>query len=351
MMNDILRDLDLWIDQGQNIAVATVISTWGSSPRPAGSKMAVTAAGGIAGSVSAGCVENAVIEECAAVLTTGNPKLLTYGVADEQAWEVGLTCGGRIQIFVEPFSALEPIYASLKRYLRTHTPTAVISTLEEHPDQASRKLLVTSEGQTQGNLEFEQNLTDTVIAQALELLAKGTSGVLEPTSAGTMFVNVYPVMPRLVIVGAVHIAEFLVPMANTLGFHTIVVDPRAAFATRERFPEAQELIKAWPQEALPTLALDDSAYVVTLSHDPKIDDPALEVALASDARYIGALGSRTTNQQRIERLRQAGLNEDQLGRLNAPVGLPLGGRSPAEIALSTLAQVVQTRYAGGQKRP
>jgi xanthine dehydrogenase accessory factor len=346
-MDDIKHSLELWLDQGERIAVATVISTWGSSPRPAGSKMGVTASGRIAGSVSAGCVENAVVEECTEVLSTGIPKLLTYGIADETAWEVGLTCGGTIQVFVEPFSAMQPIYHALDRHLSTHTPVAVISVIEGDPDRIGRKLLVTHLKQTEGNLDLGAE-QDSVVALAAEMLARGAASVLELPDGSRAFVDVYPAVPRLIIVGAVHIAEFLVPMANTLGFHTIVVDPRAAFASQERFPHAQELIKAWPQQALPTVVLDDSAYVITLSHDEKIDDPALELALASDARYVGALGSRTTNQKRMERLREAGLTDEQLARLHAPVGLPLGGRSPAEIALSAIAQIVQVRYAGNK---
>ena len=347
-MNDILFDLAQWLERGENIAVATVISTWGSSPRQAGSKMAVTASGGVSGSVSAGCVESAVIEECATVLTTGKPKLLTYGVADEQAWEVGLTCGGTIRVFIEPFSALESIFSSLSRYLSTQTPSTVINVIQGPPEQINRKLLVTQNMEVEGNLDLGENQAG-VVARAEEQLAQGTAALMELDSTTTLFFDVYPAMPRLIIVGAVHIAEYLVTMANSLGFHTIVVDPRAAFASKERFPNAQELIKAWPQEALPALGLDDSAYVVTLSHDAKIDDPALEIALASDARYVGSLGSRTTNQLRLERLRQAGLTEQQLSRLNAPIGLPLGGRSPAEIALSAMAQIVQTRYAGARR--
>jgi xanthine dehydrogenase accessory factor len=220
---------------------------------------------------------------------------------------------------------------------------AVISVLEGAPERLNHKLIVFLDGRTEGDLDIPGQ-KDQMIRAALELLAQGTGGTLALEDGTQLFIEVYPPVPRLIIVGAVHIAEALVPMAALLGFDTIVVDPRGAFATRERFPTATELLREWPDKALSKMTLDGTAYVVTLSHDPKLDDPAMQIALPSDARYVGALGSRRTNTLRHERLLQAGLSEEHLARLHAPVGLPLGGRSPSEIALSIMAEIVQVRY-------
>jgi xanthine dehydrogenase accessory factor len=316
-----------------------------------GSKLAATLRGDIAGSVSAGCVEGAVIEACHQAVKTGQPRLLKFGVADENAWDVGLACGGSIEVLVEPFSALAGIYEPLRQHLAAHDPLAVVNIISGAPEQVNHKLIVYPDGRTEGDLSLGAHYVQAV-ARALELLAQATGGVLEIEGGPHLFIEVYPPVPRLVIIGAVHVAEVLVSMASLLGFETIVVDPRAAFATAERFPHVTQLIKEYPQHALPRLALDGSAYIVVLTHDPKLDDPSLQVALTSQARYVGALGSQRTHAKRLERLRQAGLTEAQLARLHAPIGLPLGGRSPAESALSIRAQIVQVRYgAGGRVVP
>ncbi|HEC23045.1 MAG TPA: XdhC/CoxI family protein [Chloroflexi bacterium] len=342
-MNEILDTLEGWLRRGKKIAVATVVETWGSSPRPVGSKLAVTSEGDIAGSVSAGCVEGAVIEAAQEVIETGQPRLLTFGVADEEAWEVGLACGGTIRVFVEPFSAFGGVYEALKRHLEAREPVAVISVLEGPTGQLNRKLIVSPDGRPEGDLSLTPEQQERVVGAVRSLIEREEGGTLELGEGLTVFVDVYPPAPRLIIVGAVHIARLLVPMAGLLGFDTYVIDPRRAFATRERFPDATALLHEWPRKALARLPLDSFAYVVVLTHDPKLDDPALEVALASDARYVGALGSRRTHEKRVRRLREAGLSDEQLARLHAPIGIPLGGRSPAEIALSIMAEIVQVR--------
>ncbi len=344
-MHDVIDKLEAWRQQGQQIGIATVVSTWGSSPRPVGSKLVVTLGGDLAGSVSAGCVEGVVIDACHEVVRSGQPQLLKFGVADENAWEVGLVCGGTIEVMVEPFSALSGIYDSLRQHLAAHEPMAVVSVLTGSLGQINRKLLVYPDGRSEGDLTMSAPGHHLQMVQhALHLLAQGRGGTLQIEGGPHLFVEVYPSPPRLIIIGAVHIAEVLVSMAATLGFETIVVDPRSAFATHERFAQAGQLIKEYPQHVLPGLPLDASTYVVVLTHDPKLDDPSLQVALASGARYVGALGSQRTNALRAERLRQLGLTDEQLARLHAPIGLPLGGRSPAEIALSIMAQIVQVRY-------
>jgi xanthine dehydrogenase accessory factor len=341
-MKDVLDSLNTWTERDEEIAVATVINTWGSAPRPVGSKLITTRSGGIAGSVSAGCVEGAVIEAGKDVMSSGEPQLLHYGVADDTAWEVGLACGGEIEVFVEPFAALAGVYESVKRHLDAGDPMAVVSVLDGPPDIQNHKLVVLEDGATEGALELGAR-KDEVVAAALRHLADEKGGLIEPEEGLTLFVEVYPPDPRLIIVGAVHIAEPLVTMANAAGYETILIDPRSAFATRERFPHVDSLVGEWPDSALSEMKLNHSAYIVTLTHDPKLDDPALITALQSDARYVGALGSKRTNRLRIERLREAGLTEEQVGRLHAPIGLDLGGRTPPEIAVSILAEIVKVR--------
>jgi xanthine dehydrogenase accessory factor len=341
-MRDVIDKLETWRQNNEKFAIATVVNTWGSSPRPVGSKLIATRGGGMAGSVSAGCVEGAVIQESKAIMRSGKPRLLTFGVSDEQAWGVGLACGGTIQVFVEPSSALDSTYDSLKQHLDARDPMALISVMDGAPERLNRKLIVLADGRTEGDLDIPDQ-TETLVNAALGLLAKETCGVLDLEDGTSLFVEVYPPPPRLIVIGAVHIAEPLISIAKTAGFDTIVVDPRTAFANRERFPHVTHLVQQWPQDALPEMALDRSAFVAVLTHDPKVDDPALQIALKSDASYVGALGSRRTNRKRVERLREAGLTEEQISRLHAPIGFDIGGRSPGEIAVSIIAEIIQVR--------
>lgn len=335
-MKDVLQEILTWRAAGQPIAVATVVETWGSAPRPVGAKLVATADGRFAGSVSAGCVEGAVLEQCAETIATGQARLLTFGVADQEAWDVGLACGGTIRVYVEPFSAWTPIFPELAARLEKNQPLAVVTALNGPPG----KLLVTPDGQCYGALAVDAH---DAVPTALACLARGQSETVNLRDDLTLFIEVSPKASRLIIVGAVHIAAPLIELARTLGFHTTLVDPRRAFATHERFPRADQIIAGWPEDVLPGLDLDDSAFVVVLTHDPKIDDPAMLAALPSAARYVGALGSKRATQQRRERLLAAGMSETTLSRLHAPIGLPLGGRSPAEIALAVLAEIVQVR--------
>jgi xanthine dehydrogenase accessory factor len=350
-MRDVLASVEAWRARGEQIAIATVIDTWGSAPRQVGAKMALTQSGGLAGSVSAGCVESAVIDEGLAVLESGLPRVLSYGVADEDAFEVGLACGGNIRLFVEPFSALDSVYGALVRNLDVRQPMAVISVLAGAPERVNRKLIVQMDGSVTGDLALPPDLLALAIQAAQELLAQGRGGMLDLADGTALFLDVYPPVPRLIIVGAVHTADALVSMANLAGFDTIVIDPRAAFATRERFPHATEIVREWPDRALAAIPLDMSAYVAVLTHDPKLDDPALMAALRSQARYVGALGSRRTNRLRVERLKKAGFTDEELSRLHAPIGLHLGGRSPEEIAVSIIAEIVRVKNGIGAAQP
>lgn len=337
-MKDVLQQTQTWHDAGQAMAVATVVDTWGSAPRPVGSKLVATADGRFAGSVSAGCVEGAVLEQCEKAIRTGQAALLTYGVADEEAWEVGLACGGTIRVWVEPFSVWQPIFPALADGLRANRSLAVVSPLHDSVP-SPKQLIVLADTNTTG--------TATPLVDAVRtMVARDRSGVID-VDGEPVFVEVHPSPPRLIIVGGVNIAEPLIDLARALSFETVLVDPRQAFASHERFPNAGQIINGWPDEVLPDLALDERAYVVVLTHDPKIDDPALQAALPSRAAYVGALGSRRTAQKRRDRLVAAGMSEETLNRLHAPIGLPLGGQSTGEIALSILAEIVQLRNNRG----
>jgi len=342
-MRDVLEQLDTWHSEGREIAVATVVRTWGSSPRQVGSRLIATREGGIAGSVSGGCVEGAVIEECYAVLDSGQPSLLGFGVADEEAWQVGLPCGGTIQVLVEPFLAYKSIYQPFKNCLHEQIPCALVSYLEGSPVDFNRKLLLFADGSVEGDLDLSQ-YGKGALQEIKAVFHSGESQTLNPSDDVSLLVEVYPPRERLIIVGAVHTAEKLVSLAQVLGFETIIIDPRRAFNNRERFPEASRLITEWPNEALEQLELTSADYVVILTHDPKLDDPALLVALRKPARYIGALGSKRTNQKRLARLVEAGLTDAELNRLHAPIGLDIGGRRPEEIALSIMAEINKVKY-------
>jgi xanthine dehydrogenase accessory factor len=343
-MRDVIEKVEAWRAAGEPVAIATVVGTWGSSPRPPGAKLALTSAGAIAGSVSAGCVEAEVIDECGRALRDGRPRLLRYGVSDDAAIAVGLACGGDITILAEPLAAWASVYAPVKAALDAREPFAVVSVLRGAGDLLNRKLFVARDGAVAGDLG-PSPVRDAAAAGARRLLDAGMAGTFE-LEGNLLFADVTLPSPRLVVVGAVHIAQALVPMAGLAGFDTVVVDPRSAFLTRERFPDAGRIVKEWPAEALAVLRLDAASYVAVLTHDPKLDDPALQAALASPAAYVGALGSRRTHEQRLARLRAAGVAEAQLTRVHGPIGLPLGGRSPGEIAVSILAQVVQTKARG-----
>ncbi|MCJ7512328.1 MAG: XdhC family protein [Anaerolineales bacterium] len=346
-MRDVLSDLQAWLAQGKAVALATVVSTWGSAPRPAGSKMLIDQDGAMVGSVSAGCVEGAVVEEALGVLRTGRPRLLRYGVADDTAWQLGLACGGEIRVLVEPVSGLLAQPGAFERWAaaiaeRRSAVRAVVVGGPEAMIGSSR--LVDGTG-ADGSTPPSQ-LTAAMEADGRELLASGSPEVRiypQPEAEVEVFFDVDRPPPLLVIVGAVHIGVALCRLAKAAGYRVVVIDPRRGFNTAERLPEADDRLILWPDEALDSLGVTDGTAVAILSHDPKIDDPAVIAALRSPAFYVGALGSKRTNRLRHERLLEAGLTEEELGRLYAPIGLDIGGRAPEEIALSILAQIVGVR--------
>jgi xanthine dehydrogenase accessory factor len=325
-LSDPLAAAAAWIEAGRRVALATVIETWGSSPKPVGSQLAVSETGAFAGSVSGGCVEGAVIGEALAVLSEGRPRVASFGVTDETAWSVGLSCGGAMRVFIDG-----PADPQLLKRLLGERPVALATEMA-----SGRRALVTAGGSA-GDLE----LAPADLRRVRSALADDASGVIE-TAAGLVFVHVHGRPWRLVLVGAVHIAQALAPVAAAVGFEVAVVDPRQAFATPERFPGVR-LLAEWPAEALGRLGVDSRTAVVTLSHDPRVDDEALAAALGSEAFYVGALGSRRTHAKRIERLGARGLPDDAMSRIQAPVGLALGARTAEEIAVSIVAGLIAAK--------
>ncbi len=331
-MKEIILDVDAWLAQEQtSVALATVIHTWGSAPRKIGAKMAFTAGGALCGSVSGGCVEGAVIEAGREVLASGAPQLLHFGVADETAWEVGLACGGVIDVFVEP---LDPeAYALLREMTMQDHAGACVTVLRGPDELVGRKWIEERNGRSLIQLP-------SAITAQLSALPANTQR-LQLSDDLEIFVEQFRPAPTLIMVGGVHIAVALTSMAKTLGFRTIVIDPRRAFGSDDRFPHADQLFSLWPQKAFAQLEITPETAVALLTHDPKIDDPALEIVLPSAAFYVGALGSRKTHAKRIERLQQKGVDAAQINRIHAPIGLDLNAQTPEEIALSVLAEIVQ----------
>jgi xanthine dehydrogenase accessory factor len=277
-------------------------------------------------------------------LATGRPERLRFGVSDETAWSVGLACGGTIEVFVEPVHG--ETFDAIRSAIREGRPAAVATVVAGTEGTLGRRLLVSDDGTVTGSLG--EGLDAAVVAHAREALAGGAPRRLEPTPERTaeIFIDVLLPSPQLIVVGGVHIAIPLVAIATTLGYRTVVVDPREAFGSAERFPDVDRIVSAWPDRALDEIGIDAATAVAVLTHDPRLDDPALAAALRSPAFYVGALGSRRTQEKRRQRLIEAGLDEEHLARLHAPIGLPIGGRSPGEIALSIMAQIVAARNKG-----
>jgi xanthine dehydrogenase accessory factor len=331
-VNEVLSELERWTQRGDRVALATVIGVQRSAPRPPGAKMAISAGGEVAGSVSGGCVEGAVVEIADGILNGAPPRLQHFGIPDSDAWDVGLPCGGEIDVWVQ---AYEP--GRLEEIARSGGRAAEVTLLEGAG--AGAKLLVEADGTRSGSLgapEFD----DEAARIAGELLWAEHS-----ERRGAMFVDVVAPPPRLIVFGAVDIASSVCALARASGWRTIVVDPRARFATPERFPDAEQVIVAWPEEAFAQLGgIDPATSIAVLTHDPKLDDAALTIALTSPARFVGAMGSRRAQQARRERLLAAGLPEEAFERLAAPLGLDLGAVNREETALSILAEVVAARH-------
>ena len=338
-MRDVMETIEQWQGEGQPVALATVVQTWGSSPRQAGAKMALTPTGQMTGSVSGGCVEGAVYDEGVAALKSGVARLLHFGVADETAWEVGLACGGSIDVFVQPLP--RDFFAAERAALVENVPFAVVTVVKGPPERLGRAALAGETGLRWGSLGAALDEPAARLAQTA--LAHGASQRAALAEGVEAFVEVVLPPPTLIAVGGVHITIALVALAKVLGYTTIVVDPRKYFGNEARFPHVDKLVQAWPDEALADIPLTRGTAVAMLTHDPKLDDPALKLVLPSPAFYVGALGSRNTQAKRRQRLLDEGLSPAQVDRIKGPIGLELNAHTPEEIALSIMAQIVAER--------
>jgi xanthine dehydrogenase accessory factor len=316
-VRELAESIQRWRSRGDQVALATVVATRRSAPRPVGAKLAISERGELKGSVSGGCVESDVAVQAAEVIAEGKARLLTYGITEDMAWNVGLPCGGEIDVFVERFEGELP---------ESDEPAVSVTVLEG--ERAGERRLLGSDA-----------------------VEQGPSRVLE-LDGETVFAEMLGPPPRVVVIGAIDTAEELCRAAKSLGWHTVVADPRPALTTRERLPSPDELLVAWPDEALGQLALDRDTAVVVLTHEERLDVPALASALEGKAFYVGAIGSRRTQERRREHLLEAGVDEDELERLSGPAGLDLGAQTPAETAVSILGEILAVRAgrSGGRLR-
>jgi xanthine dehydrogenase accessory factor len=337
-MIDLLPQIEDWFAAGHQIAVATVIRVAGSAPRPVGARMIISSEGQMAGSVSGGCVETTVYEEMMDVLDGGPPRKLHFGITEDMIWDVGLACGGTIDVFAQK---LDPVLveALVDRVEQGEPVALAVMVAGDQGADVGESGLIAREGVVLGfdDARVTQHAQEMLAARA----ERGSIYEVEPGLE--VYIEPFLPPPGLVIVGGVHVAIPLTRFAKELGFHVTVVDPRAKFANRERFPEADEVLLEWPDEAFEHLLVDDATYVVLLTHDPKIDEPTLAAALKTEAAYIGAIGSRGTHAARFERMAAWGVTRKQLERVYAPIGLDLGGRTPEETALSIIAEVVAVK--------
>ena len=363
-MRDILDPISKWWDTGEAFGLATVVRTFSSAPREPGAAMAVAADGEVVGSVSGGCVEGAVYELTGEVRASGQPVLQTYGISDDDAFAVGLTCGGIIDIFVEPASQeLFPELGEVAAAVRADEPAAV-ATVIAGPGLVGARRVIWTPGETvpdgrrsSGTLGSGDRLDQAVDDDARGMLAQGLTGVRRYGPDGerrrdelSVFVQSFAPPPRMLVFGAIDFAAAVAREGKFLGYRVTVCDARPIFATRARFPDADEVVTDWPHRYLAGQSVDSRTVICVLTHDPKFDVPLLEVALRTPASYIGAMGSRRTHDDRLARLREAGLTEDELSRLRSPIGLDLGARTPEETAVAIAAELIQLRW-GGSGRP
>ena len=350
-MREVLSELTAIRERGGRAAMATVVRTWRSAPRPAGASMLVSDDGEAVGSVSGGCVEGALFEVGQEVLADGQPRLETYGVSDDDAFAVGLTCGGILDVFVERVDDQTwPELDGVARSIAAEEPVAV-ATVVRGPHFVGRHLVVRPD-HTEGSLGTDR-LDDTVREDAIGMLASGTTGFLHYGPEGErlgegldVFVASFAPPPQMFIFGAIDFSAALVRVGKLLGFRVTVCDARPVFATRKRFPDADDVVVDWPHRWLEQQHVDSRTVIAVLTHDPKFDVPALRVALRTNAAYVGAMGSRRTHEDRLSRLKEAGLTDDELARLHSPIGLDLGARTPEETAVSIAAEIVQARWGG-----
>ena len=314
-VDDILTPMSVWLKEKRKVALATVISTWGSAPRPVGGQMAIDSNGEIIGSVSGGCIEGAVINEGINSINDGKLRIKDYGISNDMAWEVGLACGGELKILIQPLNLEDEIVYSIVENIKNREPT---------------KLIINC-------LTGSRHIDNSIINQ-----------ISSYDKIKEEFIHVIDPKPRLFIVGAVHIAQALISLAKTADFEIILIDPRDHFATKDRFPNCK-IINEWPDTALSNFILDKATHLVTLTHDPKIDDPALIYTLKKDIGYIGSLGSKKTHNKRCERLIDIGFCQSDISKIHGPIGLNIKAKTPAEIAISIMAEIINFRRSKNEK--
>jgi xanthine dehydrogenase accessory factor len=351
-VKELLVQVRAWQAEGIELGRAVVVRTFGSAPWPAGATMVATSDGRLAGSVSGGCVEGAAAEEIGRARADGVCRVIRYGISDEQAWDVGLACGGTIDVLVEPFLRPEGLAAAAGRGgvavvipLPADAPGPDPGPCPPGAGERAQPALTAGEDGTLLGSTGSTDVDAAIARAARDLLARGASGTVE-VAGRQYFLEGFAATPRLVIVGAVQIAMPLVRIARELGYATVVTDGRASFATKERFPDADLLVVGWPDDVAEEIGLGPADAVAILTHDVKFDEPAIVEALRRGCRYVGAIGSRKTQAERRARLLATGVGEADLARLRGPIGLDLGGRGPAETALAVMAEVVAERYGG-----
>ncbi|MFG2372514.1 XdhC family protein [Streptomyces sp. NPDC048504] len=355
-MLDIAEELHRWVEQGRDFAVATVVAVGGSAPRQPGAALAVDTDGTAIGSVSGGCVEGAVYELCQQALADGETVLERFGYSDEDAFAVGLTCGGIIDILVTPVRVGDPARPVITTALSTATSggAAALARIVSGPTHLrGRALVVHPDGSYDGGFGAHPELDRTVAAEAGAYLDAGRTGTVEIGEQGsrcgaplTVLVESSVPPPRMIVFGAIDFASALVRIGKFLGYHVTVCDARPVFATRTRFPDADEIVVEWPHNYLERTDVDARTVLCVLTHDAKFDVPLLQLALRLPVAYVGAMGSRRTHLDRNERLREVGVTELELARLRSPIGLDLGARTPEETALSIAAEIVANRRGG-----
>ena len=352
-MLDIAGELDRWLREGRDFAVATVVTVGGSAPRPPGAALAVDTDGTVIGSVSGGCVEGAVYDLCVQALQDGEPVRERFGYSDEDAFAVGLTCGGVIDVLVTPVHAGDPLFTAGLAAVARGEAVALARVVRGPAELLGRALLVRPDGSYESGLDGRPELARTAAAQARALLDLGRTGSVEISEDGshcpgglTLFVESSVPAPRMIVFGAVDFAAALVRAGKFLGYRVTVCDARPVFATRSRFPDADEIVVDWPHRYLQHTATDERTVLCVLTHDAKFDIPLLGEALRLPVAFVGAMGSRRTHEDRNRRLREVGVSERELARLRSPIGLDLGGRTPEETALSIAAEIVAVRNGG-----
>ncbi|MER7405018.1 XdhC/CoxI family protein [Streptomyces sp. NPDC000070] len=355
-MLDIAEELNRWVEQGRDFAVATVVAVGGSAPRQPGAALAVDADGTAIGSVSGGCVEGAVYELCEQALRDGETVLERFGYSDDDAFAVGLTCGGVIDILVTPVRVgdpVRPVVAAALTAAASGEAAAVARIVSGPPELTGRAVLVRPDGSYDGGFGGHPELDRTVAAEAGAFLDAGRTGTLEIGEQGsrcgaplTLLVESSVPAPRMIVFGAIDFASALVRVGKFLGYHVTVCDARPVFATRARFPEADEIVVEWPHRYLERTDVDARTALCVLTHDAKFDVPLLKLALRLPVAYVGAMGSRRTHLDRNARLREVGVSELELSRLRSPIGLDLGARTPEETALSIASEIVAARRGG-----